>query len=103
MNVISIGSDNVLNLDGLSDVISGTPVNNAVVTAQLSDAVLGTLIGSDISLTSLGSGGNYQGLLPASTTSLLVQGQAVYCNYQALFGIYELTDRPLAIATYSAE
>ena len=95
-----IGADVVLNLTNCVDV-TGTVVNAATVTCQLQDATTGANIGPPVTLTSIDSNGDYQGILPHVTTASLAPGQAVYLYYFCENGSYVFPDRVAAVANYA--
>lgn len=71
-NILGISSDNTVSLLNLTDNNTQALVNTATVSGVLSDQA-GTSLYS-FSLASTGSGGNYQGTIPASTTATLQPG-----------------------------
>lgn len=69
---LAIGNDNRVWLYGLLDTTTGTYVNNAVLTFNVTDPT-GAVVASGITMNYVaGSNGNYIGILPAST--VLVAG-----------------------------
>src|SRR5882672_6065861 len=66
IEVISIGSDNIVRLDALTNASSGASINNATVTYTLKDSS-GTIVLSNQTMTYVAaSNGRYEGTIPQS-------------------------------------
>lgn len=78
IEVIAIGSDNLVRLDALNNASTGAYVNNATVTFTLRDSggnVVGSLQNVPMAYVA-GSNGRYEGTIPNSvSSSLTVNGQ----------------------------
>ena len=73
-----IGSDQLVNLEALTDATDSSPVNDATVTAQLYDSE-GEKEGSVFTLSHVtSSDGDYQGVLQNTLTATLVDGQSYF-------------------------
>lgn len=71
LEVLAIGSDNLVRLDGLTNASSGAYVNNATVTYVLKDNTGATLIGSTTMAYVAASNGRYEGTVPYTTALTL--------------------------------
>jgi len=70
--MIGINSDNTVELQGLIDTGTQVLIDNATVTGKLLDSNSVDIF--DFTLTSLGSGGNYKGLITAASVATLTPG-----------------------------
>lgn len=90
--MIAFGSDNLVSLTGLFDIVSNAYVNNATVQGVLTDSAGATV--TTITLTYVASSnGNYQGLLPASVTAALEIGPMYQMTITATSGSTVFIDR----------
>src|ERR1700736_6307060 len=73
LEVLSLGSDNLVRLDALTNASAGAYVNNATVTFTLKDAtgaVVGGLSGTSMPYVAA-SNGRYEGTIPNGTALVL--------------------------------
>jgi hypothetical protein len=71
IEVLAIGSDNLVRLDALTNASSGAYINNATVNFTLLDSKGNTVIGSTSMPYVASSNGRYEGTIPYSTTLML--------------------------------
>jgi hypothetical protein len=68
LEVIAIGSDNLVRLDALTNVSTGAYVNNAVVTYTLIDSTGAVILSNQTMPYVAASNGRYEGIIPNVTT-----------------------------------
>ena len=103
IEVISIGSDNIVRLDALTNASSGAYINNATVTFSLLDSS-GNIILSNQTMTYVAaSNGRYEGTLPNSTTSTMTQNAQYTIQITATSGALVLFRKLSCIAKYRAD
>lgn len=97
--MIAIASDTLVSLYALYNSLTGDYVNDATVSGVLKDADGEVL--SSFSLTATGTGGNYNGVIPASVTDDLTEGGIYTVAITAVSGsnqrVFQLQD----VASYS--
>jgi hypothetical protein len=71
LEVISIGSDNMVRLDLLTNVSTGAYVNTATVTFTLTDANNNVLLSNVTMPYIAASNGRYEGTIPNATTATM--------------------------------
>jgi hypothetical protein len=100
IEVLAIGSDNLVRLDSLTNTSSAAYINNATVSFTLTDAngnTVGSLSNVTMSYVS-GSNGRYEGIVPSSTTLVL---NALYTvTITATGGGYTIFRKLSCIAKY---
>src|SRR6266481_40142 len=100
IEVISIGSDNIVRLDALTNASSGAYINNATVTFTLKDAtgaVVGGLAGVSMPYVAA-SNGRYEGTIPNGTSLAL---NAFYTiEVTAIAGALQIFRKLSCIAKY---
>lgn len=90
--MIAFASDNLITLSSLYDIVSAAFVNNAAVSAVITDQYGATV--TTVTLTYIAaSDGNYQGLLPASITNTLQIGPLYTTTITATGGGVTFIDR----------
>lgn len=67
LEVLAIGSDNLVRLDGLTNASSGAYVNSATVNYVLKDSAGATIIASTAMPYVAASNGRYEGTVPSTT------------------------------------
>jgi hypothetical protein len=73
LEVLAVGSDNLVRLDALTNASTGAFVNNAVVTFTLKDAS-GSVLVSAVSMPYVaGSNGRYEGVLTVAMATLVAE------------------------------
>jgi hypothetical protein len=72
VEVLSVGSDNLVRLDLLTNASTGAYVNNATVTFSFKDAAGNPLVGP-VSMTNVNSTGRYEGTLLQSAYTLVAE------------------------------
>ncbi len=93
-----ITTDNVVWLKGLKDPVAGTYINDATITAQMTDAD-GMNIGSSIDFSyKSASNGEYFGIVP--DTLPLADGSQYTLTITATSGAYKLTVKVTRRAAY---
>ena len=97
---IALGSDNLVSLTGLLDVVTSLYVNAATVSAVLTDATA-TVITTITLVYITSSNGNYQGILPASITSTLANGVIYFVTVTATASGITWVDRQAHAASYA--
>jgi len=100
IEVISIGSDNIVRLDVLTNASSGAYINNATVTYTLKDST-GAVVLSNQSMTYVAaSNGRYEGTMPQSTTTTMAVNAQYTVEISATSGGLTLFRRLSCIAKY---
>ena len=102
LEVIAIGSDNLVRLDVLTNASSGAYVNTATVTFTLKDAS-GNIFGgqSGVSMPYVAaSNGRYEGDLPQGVTVTMAPGALFTIEVTAVGGGFTLFRRLSCIAKY---
>ena len=89
--MLYIGTNTEVQLLGLTNGDTGVTVDSATVTATLSDADSNTL--STFNVSSVGSGGNYTGYIPATITSALISGNTYCLKVVAVVGGIQIDER----------
>jgi len=100
IEVISIGSDNFVRLDVLTNASSGAFINNATVTFTLKDST-GTVMLSNQSMSYVAAtNGRYEGTIPQSTTSTMAMNAQYSVEITATQGGLTLFRKLSCIAKY---
>lgn len=95
-----IGSDNLVQIVGLYNVLTGAYVNTATIVGQLYDSA-DTAVDDPITFTADGAGtGNYNGTLPATVTAELTEGAYYYLEITITSGDNQLIVRYNRKASY---
>jgi hypothetical protein len=107
LEVIAIGSDNIVRLDGLNNAGGATPgsyVNTATVTFTLLDAN-GNVYGaqSGVAMSSVNSTGRYEGTIPNSVTAGMAVNNKYTIQVTAVAGGLKLYRQLSCIAKYRSE
>ncbi len=69
LEVIAVGSDNIVRLDALTNASTGAYVNNATVSFNLNATIGGASVLSNVAMSYVaGSNGRYEGTIPAGTS-----------------------------------
>ena len=103
IEVISIGSDNIVRLDALTNASSGDYINNATVSFTLKDST-GTVILSNQTMSYVAaSNGRYEGTVPNGTTTTMSQNTQYTIEITATSGSLVLFRRLSCIAKYRAD
>ncbi len=100
LEVLAIGSDNLVRLDTLTNYSSGAYVNNATVTFTLKDAngsVVSSLSGQSMAYVA-GSNGRYEGTVPS--TAALTLNALYTIEITALGAGYTLFRKLSCVAKY---
>lgn len=102
LQVIGIGSDNLVRLDGLNQISPAQPVNNATVSYTLTDANGNVVNGlQNVQMTKVaGYNGRYEGNIPANTPLTL---NALYTVAILAVATYTLYRQVPCIAKYRSE
>jgi hypothetical protein len=102
LEVLSIGSDNMVRLDQLTNASTAAYVNSATVTFTLKDATGAVYNGqSGVSMPYIAaSNGRYEGTIPNGTTSLMSPNQLFTVEITATSGSIVLFRRLSCIAKY---
>jgi hypothetical protein len=113
-----VNSDNEIYLLGLTDLISGTPLNGATVSAAITTLSGGNVAGSTVNLTYVpgsitiqmpngqtftSASGNYRGQLPASVANTLADGTSYLLSCTAVNGSNQRVFRGVYTAGYSTK
>jgi hypothetical protein len=94
-HVIYIASDNVIRLSDLTDNVTGLPISNADVEAQiLSDS---TSMGSPLSFVADDTNGNYHAIVPWQITQYMVEDREYIIAVTAVDGQSQLYQELTAI------
>lgn len=101
LEVISIGSDNLVRLDALTNASSGALVNNAAVSFVLKDSTGAIILNS--TPMSFVSNGRYEGTLPAATSGNLGLNNLYTIEITATASGITLFRRLSCIAKYRAD
>ena len=98
-----IGSDNMLEVDGLTNNLTGAYINDATVSCQMkTDA--GANEGSSFSLSYVAaSNGTYRGVFTDTDAADLTDGATYYCEITITGDTYKLIIRVKYIARYKDE
>lgn len=102
LEVITMGSDNLVRLDALTNASSGAYVNNAVVTFNLKDAN-GAIVGgqSGVSMAYVAaSNGRYEGVIPNAVTAALTLNAPYTVEITATAGSTVLFRKLSCVAKY---
>jgi hypothetical protein len=103
IEVISIGSDNIVRLDALTNASSGAYINNATVTFSLLDSSGNIILANQTMTYVAASNGRYEGTLPNGTTSTMTQNAQYTIQITATSGALVLFRKLSCIAKYRAD
>ena len=67
-NKIYIDSDTLYQITGLKDVVTDVEINDATITVQLFKSSVDVQIGIDITMTAVGTDGDYWCVIPSTNT-----------------------------------
>jgi hypothetical protein len=96
LEVISVGSDNLVRLDALTNASDGTFVNDATVSFVLKDAT-GAVVQNTTTMTFI-SNGRYEGTLTHSTSAGLTENGLYAVEITATRGLIQLFRKLSCIA-----
>ena len=100
IEVIAIGSDNLVRLDGLTNFSTGVYINNATVSFTLTDAN-GNVVLNNVAMSYVASSnGRYEGVIPNTSTSTFTVGAYYTIAITATGGGFVLYRRLSCIAKY---
>jgi hypothetical protein len=100
IEVISIGSDNIVRLDALTNASSGAFINNATVTYTLKDSTGNAVLSNQTMSYLAASNGRYEGTLPQSTTTTMAVNAQYSIEITAIQGGLTLFRKLSCIAKY---
>ena len=100
IEVISIGSDNIVRLDALTNASSGAYINNATVTYTLKDSTGTVVLSNQTMIYVAASNGRYEGTIPQSTTSTMAVNAQYTVEITATQGGLTLFRKLSCIAKY---
>ncbi len=103
IEVISIGSDNIVRLDALTNASSGAYINNATVTFTLKDSTGAAVLSNQTMSYVAASNGRYEGTIPNGTTATMTQNAQYTIEITATSGALVLFRRLSGIAKYRAD
>src|SRR5207244_3075665 len=103
IEVISIGSDNTVRLDALTNASSGAYINNATVTFTLKDSTGAAVLSNQTMSYVSASNGRYEGTIPNGTTSTMAQNAQYTIEITATSGALVLFRKLSCIAKYRAD
>jgi hypothetical protein len=98
LEVLAIGSDNLVRLDALTNASTGAFVNSASVSFVLRDALGNIVVGTTAMPYVTGSNGRYEGAIPAATA--LVENATYTLEITATASGLVLFRKVSAIAKY---
>ena len=100
LEVLAIGSDNLVRLDVLQNVSTAAYINGAVVTFVLLDSSGNTVLGTTLMNYVAASNGRYEGTVPASTTRNLTLNALYTVQITATYNGATLFRKLSCIAKY---
>jgi hypothetical protein len=103
IEVISIGSDNIVRLDALTNASSGAFINNATVTFTLKDASGNPILSNQTMTYVAASNGRYEGTIPNGTTATMAQNAQYTIEITATSGALVLFRKLACIAKYRSD
>jgi hypothetical protein len=103
IEVISIGSDNIVRLDALTNASSGAYINNATVTFTLKDSTGAAVLSNQSMSYVAASNGRYEGTIPNGTTATMTQNAQYTIEITATSGALVLFRKLSCIAKYRAD
>lgn len=103
LEVISIGSDNIVRLDGLTNSSSGAYINSATVTYTLKDSTGAAVLSNQAMAYVAASNGRYEGTIPNGTTVTMAQNAQYSIEITATSGGSVLFRKLSCIAKYRAD
>jgi len=103
IEIISIGSDNIVRLDALTNASSGAFINNATVTFTLKDSTGAVVLNNQTMSYLAASNGRYEGTIPNSTTGSMAQNAQYTIEITATSGALVLFRKLSCIAKYRAD
>jgi hypothetical protein len=102
LEVISIGSDNLVRLEQLANASTGAYINNATVSFALKDSNSNVILSSQSMPYVASSNGRYEGTIPNANTSTMAVNSLWTVEITALSGALVLFRRLSCIAKYRA-
>ena len=102
LEVISIGSDNLVRLDQLTNASTGAYINNATVTFTLKDSSGNIILSAQPMNYVAASNGRYEGTIPNANTSTMSVNSTWTVEITAQSGSLVLFRRLSCIAKYRA-
>ena len=103
IEVISIGSDNIVRLDALTNASSGANINNATVTFTLKDSSGAVVLNNQTMTYVAASNGRYEGTIPNGTTAAMAQNAQYSIEITATSGALVLFRKLACIAKYRSD
>ena len=103
IEIISIGSDNIVRLDALTNASSGAFINNATATFTLKDSTGAVVLNNQTMSYLAASSGRYEGTIPNGTTATMAQNAQYTIEITATSGALVLFRKLSCIAKYRAD